>query len=90
MKEYRAEKLVATSRYQNYFSSLPNDIQSDIYARIDELIGEEKKYCDKGNYKHMAQILTSIAMYEVLQQHGRKQMMEGCSLRRTIRIWRTL
>ena len=70
MKEYRPEKLVATSRYQNYFPSLPNDIQSDIYARIDELIEEEKKYCDKGNYKHMAQILTSIAMYEVLQHHG--------------------
>ena len=32
---------------------------------------EEKQYCDKGNYSHMAQILTSIAMYEVLQQHGK-------------------
>ena len=35
-----------------------------------ELIKEEKEYCDKGNYSHMAQILTSIALYEVLQKHG--------------------
>ena len=35
-----------------------------------ELIEEEKEYCDKGNYSHMAQILTSIALYEVLQKHG--------------------
>ena len=35
-----------------------------------ELIGEERAYCDEGNYAHMAQILTSIALYEVLQAHG--------------------
>ena len=70
MTIYAPEKLVAISRYQNYFPTLPKDVQSDIYARIEELLVEEKAYCDKGNYKHMAQILTSIAMYEVLQKHG--------------------
>ena len=38
-----------------------------------ELLEEEKKYCDKGNYKHMAQILTSIALYETLQKHGKSE-----------------
>ena len=28
---------------------------------------------DKGNYKHMAQILTSVALYETLQKHGRSE-----------------
>lgn len=70
MMQYTPEKLVAVSRYQNYFPTLPNNVQSDIYTRIAELIEEEKYYCDKGNYKHMAQILTSIAMYEVLQRNG--------------------
>ena len=37
------------------------------------LLDEEKQYCDKGNYAHMAQILTAIALYEVLQQHGRSE-----------------
>ena len=70
MKDYKPEKLVANSRYQNYFPTLPENIQSDVYARIEELLAEEKEYCDKGNYSHMAQILTSIALYEVLQKHG--------------------
>lgn len=70
MIQYTPEKLVAVSRYQNFFPTLPNNVQSDIYTRIAELIEDEKQYCDKGNYKHMAQILTSIAMYEVLQRNG--------------------
>lgn len=44
-----------------------------MYSRIGELIEEEKQYCDNGNYSHMAQILTSIALYEVLQQHGESE-----------------
>lgn len=30
----------------------------------------QEKYCDQGNYKHMAQIFTSIALYQTLQKHG--------------------
>ena len=64
MKNYEPKQLVAISRYQNYFPTLSPDIQLDIYSRMAELIVEEKQYCDKGNTKHMAQILTSIAMYK--------------------------
>lgn len=71
--KYIPQELVKTSRYRNYFPTLPEDIQDDIYARMSELIEEEKQYCDKRNYKHMAQILTSIAMYEVLQKHGKNE-----------------
>ena len=70
MKKYVPEKLVAISRYQKYFPILPSEIQKDVYERISELIEEERQYCDKGNYNHMAQILTSISIYEVLQLHG--------------------
>ena len=73
MKEYAPEKLVAVSRYQKYFPTLPADVQREVYARMRGLIEEEKQYCDQGNYKHMAQILTSIALYEVLQEHGRSE-----------------
>lgn len=73
MNEYIPEKLVAISRYQNYFPTLEKQIQSDVFARMKELIIEEKEYCDKGNYKHMAQILTSIGLYEVLQKHGKSE-----------------
>ena len=62
--------MVKISRYQDFFPTLDNDIRRDIYRRMAELINEEQEYCDKRNYDHMAQILTSIAMYEVLQKHG--------------------
>ena len=70
MKTYTPEKLVSLSRYQNYFPSLPPEIRRDVYRRMSELLSEEKEYCDKGNYNHMAQIITSAALYEVLQKHG--------------------
>jgi len=73
MKKYIPEKMVSISRYRNYFPTLPEEIKQDIYARMSELIEEEKNYCDKGNYEHMSQILTSIAMYEVLQRHGHSE-----------------
>ena len=73
MKKYEPKALVAISRYLNYFPSLSAQFQRDVYARMDELLIEEKAYCDKGNYAHMAQILTSIALYEVLQKHGQSE-----------------
>ncbi len=73
MKKYEPEAMVAISRYQNYFPTLPKTIQGDVYARMQELLEEEKAYCDKGNYEHMAQILTSIALFEVLQKHGKSE-----------------
>ena len=45
MKPYKPKQLIAISRYQNYFPSLPPAIQEDVYARISELIEEEKAYC---------------------------------------------
>ena len=47
MKKYEPKQLVAISRYQNYFPSLPEEIREEVYARISELIEEEKEYCDK-------------------------------------------
>lgn len=54
--------MVARSRYRRYFQTLPADVQADVYARMRELVEEERAYCDEGNYAHMAQILTSIAL----------------------------
>ena len=45
MMQYTPEKLVAVSRYQNFFPTLPGNVRSDIYARIAKLIEEEKQYC---------------------------------------------
>ena len=77
MKKYEPKQMVASSRYQNYFPTLPAESKQDVYSRMNELLTEEKEYCDKGNYAHMSQILTSIALYEVLQKHGDTETEAG-------------
>ena len=47
MKGYTPQELVATSRYQNYFPTLPEVVQEDVYARRAQLLQEERAYCDK-------------------------------------------
>ena len=72
-KKYIPEKMVKISRYSKYVPTLPDDIQRDIYSKMRMLIEEEKKYCDDGNYKHVSQIFTSIAIYRTLQEHGKSE-----------------
>ena len=73
MKAYTPENLVKISRYRELFPMLPEDVRQDVYRRIQELVMEEQQWCDKGNYTHIAQILTTIALYEVLQRHGKSE-----------------
>ena len=73
MRAYRPEKLVAVSRYRRYFDTLPEEIRKDVYGRMRVLLEEEKRWCDRGNRKHIAEILTSLALYEVLQRHGKPE-----------------
>ncbi len=73
MKAYTPEHLVKTSRYRKLFPTLPEDVRQDVCRRIQELMMEEQLWCDKGNYTHIAQILTTIALYEVLQRHGKSE-----------------
>lgn len=44
MKKYEPKAMVAISRYQKFFPTLPYDIQTDIYTRMDELLVEERNY----------------------------------------------
>ena len=43
MKKYDPEAMVAISRYRNYFPTLPKDIRQEVYARMWELLEEEKQ-----------------------------------------------
>ncbi len=73
MKAYTPENLVKISRYKKLFQTLPEEVRQDVYSRMLVLLKEEEKWCDRGNYKHIAQILTTIALYEVLQTHGKSE-----------------
>ena len=43
MKGYKPERMVAISRYQKVFPTLPDKIREDIYRRMETLIEEEKE-----------------------------------------------
>ena len=51
MKNFTPEKLAAASRYQNYFPTLPQNVQADVLARMAELIEEERAYCDTSTWR---------------------------------------
>jgi len=77
MHSYYAEN---KEKLKKNLPTLPAEILRDVYNRMRVLLEEEKRWCDKGNYKHIAQILTSIALYEVLQQRGKTEEEAGSAL----------
>ncbi len=72
-KKYVAEKMMKISRMSNYFPTLSHEIQKEVLLRMEELIVEEKEYCDKGNYEHLSNIFSLLSIYEVLIRHKTKE-----------------
>ena len=73
MKKYEPQKMTADSCYRNFLPTLSTEIQKAVHRRMKQLLEEEKDYCDKGNYSHMCQIITSSALYEVPQEYGKSE-----------------
>lgn len=63
---YTSKNLIKKSRFRIFFKTLSEKDQNDIKKRIDELIKENKEYTDKQNIAHLSNLLTSLAIYEVL------------------------
>jgi len=74
MKKYIAEKMILNSIYKSYYNTLSFDIQKQIIKKINTLINEENKYCDRGNYQHLCDIFSAIAVYETLQENGHDEI----------------
>ena len=73
MKRYQAQAMIQKSRHALYFPLLERDVRQDVIARVEQLIREENAFCDRGNYGHLCNIFTAIALYEALQAHGRSE-----------------
>ncbi len=56
---------MAHSRYADYLPSLSAAQRETLGARIDTLTGENRALCDKGNYGHLCNIFTAMALYEM-------------------------
>ena len=62
--------MIRKSRHIDYFNTLDDSLKKQIIGRINQLIIEENKYCDNGNYDHLCNIFSAIAIYETLQNNG--------------------
>lgn len=76
-KTYTAREMVQASRFVQYWESLDAGLQREALGRIDELVAREQVYCDRGNYSHLANMFTALALYEGLQRRGRSEE-EAC------------
>lgn len=72
-KQYKAEKLLKKSRYNEYLLTLNVTTIEKTVQKVDKLIKENPEYCDDGNYEHLSNIFTAIALYEVLQDYLTKE-----------------
>lgn len=65
--------MIKRSRHIDYYNTLDESVKKDVLHRIDELVKEETAYCDKGNYAHFCNMFSLVAIYEVLQKHGKRE-----------------
>ena len=42
-----------------------------LFRPVDELIADNQEYCDQGNYDHLANMLTAVALYEMHRERVR-------------------
>lgn len=62
--------MIRRSKHIDCFNTLDDSLKKQILDRIDQLVIEENKYCDNGNYDHLCNIFSAIAIYETLQNNG--------------------
>ena len=68
--KYSAERMIAKSRHIHFYLTLDGELRRAAADRVEQLIREEKAYCDRGNYGHLCNLFTAIALYETLQRYG--------------------
>ena len=67
MKKYAPVKMIAQSRFSRFYETWDNKEKTKLIAKINQLIEEKSEYADSGNYGHLCNLLTSLAMVMVLK-----------------------
>ena len=69
-KAYGGRELVESSRWRDDLESWPAERLDAVALRVGELARENREWCDEGNYAHMANLLTALALYGRYQAEG--------------------
>jgi hypothetical protein len=63
--------MIERSRFGEFAKTWSEDKRQQLIKRIDRLIEENLRYTDNGNYGHLCNLLTSLAMVMVLEENGK-------------------
>ena len=70
IQNYSGKAMIRKSNFMEYIYKLNADKKQWLSERVDELIHYYHEYCDEGNYRHLCEIFSAIALYEMLQEYG--------------------
>lgn len=89
-KKYDGQAMARHSRFVNFLDKMIPEAQQKVANRIDDYIAQNKEYCDRGNYQHLCNIFTCMALYNTLVGCGTKeQEAEGIVFKVMYRYMKT-
>ena len=72
-KKYDPEKMIAKSRFRNYYATWEPNNKLRLMSRMSQLLEENTEYADAKNYSHMCNLITALAMEQVLEESGKSR-----------------
>lgn len=74
--------MIRKSRFNTFYESWGSDEKKKLIQKLGQLIKENPEYTDPGNYGHLCNLLTSLAMVMVLEKSGKRWNAgdDGCFL----------
>lgn len=70
-KKYCAEKMIAQSRFKDYYKKLDEQERLRLKKIMTQLIEENSEYADLKNYGHLCNLITSLALIKMLEENGK-------------------
>lgn len=70
-KKYRPQKMIAQSRFRDYYNKLDEQEQLRFKTMMAQLIKENSEYADSKNYSRLCNLITSLAMIIMLEENGK-------------------
>ncbi len=74
LKKYIPEKMIRKSRFNTFYELWGSDEKKKLIQKLGQLIKENPEYTDPGNYGHLCNLLTSLAMVMVLENSNADQV----------------
>ncbi len=70
-KKYGPKKMMNSSRFVDLLDGMSQEDLDKVADKIGVYVKENPEYCDKGNYRHLSNIFTCMAIYRTLIEKGK-------------------